>query len=387
MGHGRERAPVASVSDTDPGTHLRRFLIPLLAVGGALLIGAVMLVALGANPLEGYQALLEGAFGSGDALIATALKATPLLLVAVGITIAFRANVINIGGEGQMILGAVFATGVALGARNLPMVVMLPTVLVAGLAGGAVWGAIPGALKAYFDVNEILSTIMLNLVAIQIMNFLLRGPFQDPGEIELGTRIPQTERLPEASDLPILFGDRLTAGPVIAVLAAVAAYVLLWRTGLGFRLRAVGLSRDAARYAGIPVKRSIVLALTLSGALAGLAGAVLVIGSESHRFVTDGSATGFTGAAGFNGIVSALFGGLHPLWAIPSSFLFGGLLVGANSLQRAVQVPSALIVALLGLVVVFVVSSERLRTATGRPRIETAPALPVHETEPVEPVP
>ena len=119
----------------------------------------------------------------------------------------------------------------------------------------------------------------------------------------------------------------------------------------GFRLRAVGLNPDAARYGGMPVKRSIVLALTFSGALAGLAGALLVFGSESHRFVTDGSAAGFTGSAGFNGIVTALFGALHPLWTIPSSFLFGGLLVGANSLQRAVQVPQALIVALNGLVV------------------------------------
>ena len=344
----------------------RRLVVPLLAALAALAIGAVMLIALGADPVEGYRAMIRGAFGSGNALVETALKATPLLLVGVGITIAFRANVINIGGEGQMIMGAIFAAGWALAAPELPAAIHLPTVLIAGLLGGAVWGAIPGALKAYFAVNEILSTIMLNIVAVQIMNFLLRGPFIDPGEIERGTRIPQTARLAETADLPILLGDRLHAGPVIAVLAAVAAYVLLWRTGLGFRLRAVGLSRDAAKYAGMPVKRSILLALTFSGALAGLAGAVLVFGSESHRFVTDGSATGFTGSAGFNGIVTALFGGLHPLWTIPSSFLFGGLLVGANALQRAVQVPSALIIALNGLVVIFVVSSDRLRTAVRR---------------------
>jgi ABC-type uncharacterized transport system permease subunit len=366
----------------------RRFLIPVLAVAGALAIGAVMLLALGANPVEGYVAMFEGAFGSGDALIETALKATPLLLVGVGITIAFRANVINIGGEGQMIMGAIFGTALALAVPDLPAPILLPAVLVAGLVGGGVWGAIPGALKAYFDVNEILSTIMLNLVAIQVMNYLLRTPFIDPAEIERGTRIPQTERLSEAADLPILLGNRLHAGPLIAILAAIAVFVLLWRTGLGFRLRAVGLSRDAARYAGMPVKRSIVLALTFSGALAGLAGAVLVFGSESHRFVTDGSSTGFTGSAGFNGIVTALFGGLHPLWTIPSSFLFGGLLVGANAMQRAVQVPSALILALNGLVVVFVVSSERLRTTLRRrprpPHVELSPDgdsdTPVEET-------
>jgi simple sugar transport system permease protein len=194
------------------------------------------------------------------------------------------------------------------------------------------------------------------------MNYLLRGPLIDPGEIERGTRIPQTERLQESADIPLLWGsDRLHIGPLLAIAAAIAAYILLWRTPLGYRLRAVGLNQDAARYAGIPVKRTITLALTLSGALCGLAGAVLVFGSESHRMVTDGSTAGFTGSAGFNGIVAALFGGLHPLWTIPASFLFGGLLIGGNALQRAVQVPSALILALNGLVVVFVVATDRYR--------------------------
>jgi simple sugar transport system permease protein len=245
---------------------------------------------------------------------------------------------------------------------DVPAIVALPAVLLAGIVGGAIWGAIPGALKAYYGVNEILSTIMLNVVAVQLMAFLLRGALIDPVEIERGTRIPQTKRLMESADLPSLFGsDRLHIGPLIAVLAAVGAYVLMWRTPLGFRIRSVGLSRDASRYAGVRVKRTIVLAMTLSGAMAGLAGAVLVFGSESHRMVTDGSTAGFTGSAGFNGIVAALFGGLHALWTIPASFLFGGLLVGGNAMQRAVQVPSALILALNGLVVVFVVSSDRLR--------------------------
>lgn len=337
------------------------YLVPLAAVVVALLIGAVMLVLLDADPVEGFQAMFEGAFGSGDALVSTAIKATPLLLVGVGITIAFRANVINIGAEGQMVLGGLFSTAVAIWLGDLPAYIMLPSVLIAGFVGGAAWGAIPGFLKAYYGVNEILSTIMLNIVAVQLMNYLLRGPLIDPGEIERGTRIPQTERLAEGADLPLFFSDRLTIGPLIAIVAAFAAYILLWRTPLGYRLRAVGQNMDASLYAGIPVKRTIVLALTLSGAMAGLAGAILVFGSESHRMVTDGSTAGFTGSAGFNGIVAALFGGLHPLWTIPASFLFGGLLVGGNALQRAVQVPSALILALNGLVVVFVVSTDRYK--------------------------
>lgn len=333
--------------------------VPILAVLGALLIGALMLMALGASPVKGFTKLLTGAFGSWGALTETALKATPLLFVGVGITIAFRANVINIGGEGQMVAGGLLATIAALNAPHFPAIIMIPFVLSAGLLGGAIWGAIPGALKAYYGVNEILSTIMLNVVAVQLMNYLLRGPLIDP---EGGGRIPQTQRLVESADLPRLFGSgRFHIGPLIAVAAAIAAYIVLWRTPLGFRVRAVGLNADASRYAGIPVKRTIVLALTMSGAMAGLAGAVLVFGSESHRMVTDGSTAGFTGSAGFNGIVAALFGGLHPLWTIPASFLFGGLLVGGNAMQRAIQVPSALILALNGLVVIFVVSSDRLR--------------------------
>jgi general nucleoside transport system permease protein len=362
------------------------YLVPIMAVVAALLIGAVILLRLGADPIEGFSAMFSGAFGSTDALIETALKATPLLLVGVGITIAFRANVINIGGEGQMVAGALLATTTALVLPDLPTIVVLPAVLLAGIVGGAIWGAIPGALKAYYGVNEILSTIMLNVVAVQLMNFMLRGVLIDPVEIERGTRIPQTERLMESADLPHLFGsDRLHIGPLIAVLAAVAAYVLMWRTPLGFRIRSVGLSRDASRYAGVRVKRTIVLAMTLSGAMAGLAGAVLVFGSESHRMVTDGSTAGFTGSAGFNGIVAALFGGLHALWTIPASVLFGGLLVGGNAMQRAVQVPSALILALNGLVVVFVVSSDRLRRRLLSDQMESASSAADRGSGPVEP--
>lgn len=292
--------------------------------------------------------------------------------MGIGITVAFRANVINIGGEGQMIFGALAGTATALAVPGLPAVLLLPLVLVAGLVGGAFYGAIPGVLKAYFRVNEILSTIMLNIVAVQFMNYLLRGPLIDPAEVEAGTRIPQTERLPEGADLPVII-SRLNLGAVLAVIAAVIVYVYLWRTPHGYRIRAVGLNPFASRYAGIPVKRQVVIALTLSGALCGLAGAILVFGSESHRMVTDGSSTGFTGSAGFNGIVAALFGGLHPLGTIPASFLFGALLVGANEMQRAVQVPSALIIAINGLVVVFVVSA-----ALWQRRLETRLAEEEH---------
>ncbi len=328
----------------------------------ALLIGAVVLIALGANPIKAYAGLIHGALGGRDAISATVTQAVPLMLVAAGISIAFRAHVLNIGGEGQMIMGGLLSAAVALHLTGLPRVASLPIVLVAGAVGGGAFAAIAGALKAYFNVNEVLSTIMLNLVAVQVMNYLLTGPLIDPTQNNVLSNIPQTARLPRPTDLPVLVHHTsLNAGLIVALLAAGAAYVLLWRTAMGFRLRAVGLNPDAARYAGIPVRKNIVVALALSGVFCGLAGAVLVFGGESHRLVTDGTSTGFTGNAGFNGIIAALFGALQPLWAIPASVLFGALLVGSNQLQRDVQVPTAFITALNGLVVIFVVSSERLR--------------------------
>ena len=338
-------------------------LVPFVAAFAAFIIGAVVIWSLGANPFVGYWELLKGAFGSGDAIADTAVRAMPLLLVGTGICIAFRASVINIGGEGQILAGALLSTVTALALPGLPSIVLIPLVMIAGIVGGGFWGAIPGALKAYLGVNEILSTIMLNIVAVQVMNYLLRAPLIDPLEIERGTRIPQTERLSENADLPILVeGTRLHLGVLIALGAAILAWVFLWRTTIGYKTRAVGHNSAAAHYAGMPFKRMTMLALTYSGAMCGLAGAVLVFGSQSHRLITDGSSFGFTGSSGFNGIVAALFGALHPLWTIPSSFLFGGLFVGANAMQRAIQIEPALVIGLNGLIVVFVVSSTNLRT-------------------------
>ena len=364
------------------------------AVLAAAVIGAIMLAALGASPLEGYWALIEGAFGGGRKLADSALKAMPLLLVGVGITVSFRAGVINIGGEGQIIAGAILSTLFVMALPGIPRPLLLPLVVLVGAAGGALWGGMAGALKAYAGVNEILSTIMLNIVAVQILNLLLRGPIMDPAEIERGSRIPQTVRLSSNADLPVLpGGTRLHLGVVIAVLMAAACYYLLFRTTQGLRIRAVGHNPYASRYAGMSIKRNIILALVYSGAMCGIAGVTLVFGSLGHRLATDGGATTFTGAAGFNGIVAALFGGLHPLWTIPAAFLFGALLVGANAMQRAVQVPAALILALNGLVVVFVVGTIRIRerlSAAARlesERVRSSSAAPAAEPDAVHEAP
>ncbi len=328
-------------------------LLPLLAVPVAFLIGAVMLAALGANPLEAYAAMLQGAFGDKSGITQTLVKATPLLLVGLGVCIAFRGGVINIGGEGQIIVGALAATAFSIGFKDLSGWILLPMSMIMGALAGAVWGGIPGVLKAKLGVNEILSTVMMNAIAVQFSNYLLRGPMIDPKEIEQGTRIAQSALLPKAVWLTRLVPQTLLhSGAILAVILAVLVYIFLWRTTIGYRIRAVGLNIDAAKYAGIKVPLYQALALILGGGFAGLAGAVEVMGVQ-HRMM-ENLASGY----GFSGIVAALFGALHPLGSIPASVLFGGLLVGADKMQRAVQVPSSLIDALLGLVVLFVVGSQ-----------------------------
>lgn len=359
-------------------------LVPISAFLLALVAGAVILLILGTNPLEAYAVMLDGAFGNEASLFRTLTRATPLLIIAIGICIAFRAGVINIGAEGQVFVGAITATAFAnYVGPTWSAVALVPGTLLAGLLAGAAWGAVPGFLKARFEVNEILSTVMMNEIAVQLLLLLLSGPMIDPQQIAQGTRIPQSAQLPEASWLARLAPpSQLHTGLFIGIAAAVVIYLLLWRTTTGFRIRAVGQNRDASRYAGISVPRYLMLGLVLSGALAGLAGAVEVTGI-THR-VVEGFAVGY----GFSGIVVALFGRLHPLGAIPSAFLFGALLVGGDKMQRTMQIPSATITVLQGLVVIFVVSSDlwvrrysAQRGTRAASRITAAPEVTPASTE------
>ncbi len=350
----------------------------IIALALALVVSSVLLVALDADPLAAFSAMLEGSVGSENATAETLVKATPILFVGIGITIAFRGGMINIGGEGQMIAGALAGVTVALvlGEARVPAdmakapgafdVIIVALSLLGGFLAGALYGGLAGFLKAYFDVNEILSTIMLNQIAVQMMNFLLNGILLDPSEAGFNN-IPKTARLVTAAQLPRLslpLGDpwlfartRLHWGLIIAIVLAVIIYIFLWRTSLGYRIRAVGENQRASSFAGINVKRQMMFSMFLAGGFAGLAGVVQVLGLQ-YRLQTDGSPAGFTGSAGFNGIVAALFGGLNPIGAIPASAFFGGLLVGAQKMQRELGVPASLITAVNGLVVVFVVSSE-----------------------------
>jgi len=366
----------------------------IIALLAALAVASLLLVALNANIVDAYTALFRGAFGTENATAETLVKATPILFIALGICIAFRGNVVNIGGEGQMIIGALAGTTITLALGESLGVASIPLALIASFIAGGLYGGLAGYLKAYFNVNEILSTIMLNQVAVQIMNFLLNGILLDPS-VAGTNNIPKTARIAEAAELPRLvfnfpeliatplrdaglieaagFFDRtrLHFGWVIALALAVLVYILLWRTTIGYRIRAVGFNERAALYAGINVKRQIMLSMFLAGGCAGLAGVVQVLGLQ-YRLQTDGSASGFTGGAGFNGIVAALFGGLTPFGAIPASIFFGGLLVGAQNMQRAVGIPAALVTTINGIIVVFVVSSQIFIETRRRRRAKSA---------------
>jgi general nucleoside transport system permease protein len=347
-----KKKPASQQSPNDWFEFLLRTLIPFLGVIAALLISAVILLFLKTNPIVAYGSMFKGAFGSINGWSQSLVKATPLLLVGLGICIAFRASVINVGGEGQIILGAVAGTWFALTFPELPRFILLPGCMMMGFLAGAFWGLIPGFLKARYKVNEILSTIMLNSIALQFMNFLLQGPMMDPEGIAAGTYLAQSARLPEGAWLTRLIPrTMLHSGLYIALAFAVLVFIFLWRTTTGYQIRSVGLNPRASHYSGINVPFNQMLSLTIAGGLAGLGGVIEVMGV--HRRIMEG----LTGGYGFTGIVAALLGSLHPLGLIPASVLFGGLLVGANTMQRAVQIPAALINAILGLVVLFVSGS------------------------------
>jgi len=329
-------------------------LIPALAVLAALAVGGVLLVIVGANPARVYEKLWSGAMGNPYSRAQTLGKATPLLLVAIGVCIAFRARVLNIGVEGQVIVGGLAATAWGLAIKTAPGGVIAISSLLVAMIGGGLWAAIPGILKAYFNVNEILSTIMMNQVSASLLIVLLTGPLRDTSAEATAANIIQTGPIPEAAWLlPIVARSPFNVGALLAVAFAAAVYFLLWRTVLGYRIRAVGQNPKASAYAGIAVRRTLLTAMVLSGAFAGLAGGVEVFG-VTHRALQD-----FTSGYGFSGIVVALFGGLHPLGAIPAAVLFGGLLVSGTKLQ-SVGVSSAMVTVLQGLIVLFVVSSSEI---------------------------
>ncbi|MCL4459534.1 MAG: ABC transporter permease [Chloroflexi bacterium] len=319
---------------------------PFLSVACALVIGAVLLAIGGNDPVQAYLAMLSGAFGSTDRMAETLVKMTPLLIVGLAVSIPYRAEIWTIGPEGQLVMGAILSTWVGLTLAGLPPLVLLPLTLVAGFVGGAVWGLVPGILRAKLEVNEVITTLMLNYVAIYFLGYLVRGPMMDPH----GFNFPQSRLLPASLHLiKIIPGTRLNVAFILALFLMVVL-ILFWRTTLGFRTEIVGGSRVVAKYAGIDVSWNIIFVMLLSGGLSGIAGWGEIFGIH-HRLLDE-----ISGGYGYLGMVIALLGGLHPLGIALASFLFAALVVGGNAMERAVDAPFAVVSVIQGLVILFVLA-------------------------------
>jgi simple sugar transport system permease protein len=308
---------------------------------GAGVLAALGLGLLGIDPARALDALLRGSVGSAAAWTVTLQKTAPLLLAGLAVALSFRAGVWNIGAEGQLLAGALGATALATRlAAGAPGLLLIPATALAGALCGAAIAAVAGALRATRGVSEVISTILLNFIAIQLVAFAVQGPLQ-----EAAGAYPQSDPLPAAARLPAL--GRVHLGVALALFAAPLAHVFLFRTAAGFRLRAVGRSPLAARFAGISPARAGLSAICAAGALAGLAGAFEVAGVTGRLF------EGLAAGTGYTAIAVALLARLEPLAVVPAALFFGALEAGAAAMQREAGVPSVVTEAVQGLVILF----------------------------------
>jgi ABC-type uncharacterized transport system permease subunit len=332
---------------------LQTVAIQALAVFTALVLGGLLILATGGDPLLAYGGLWEGSFGRVASISETLVWATPYVFAGLAVALAFKDGLFNIGAEGQLSVGALAAAWVGFAVTGVPWPLHLLLAILAGCLAGAFWAAIAGALKARTGAHEVITTIMLNYVALLGTGYLLSGPLKDPNPL---VALAQTPKILESARLPPILPDlRLHWGFVIALLLAAGVWWLVYKSTLGFEIRTVGLNPSAARYAGIGVGRTIVLTMALSGALAGLAGAIEVTGVNYYH--TPGFSVGY----GFDSIAVALLGRSHPLGVVPAAILFGALRAGASRMQFVSQIPIDIISIIQALVLVFVAADQIVR--------------------------
>ena len=323
---------------------VRAWGVPVGAVLVASAVAAILLALLGAPPLEAVRALVGGAVGDSLALENTLVRSSPLLLIGLAVAVSFRCGIWNIGGEGQLYVGALAATAIATRAfGSAPPGVALPLALGAGMVAGALWGGLAAVLRVTRGVSEVLSTILLNFIAVLGVAYAVHGPLQ-----EMAATYPQSDALAATARLPRLPGTlRIHAGLPFVFLLPFLLWLMLFRTAAGLRLRAVGLSPEAARYAGISTSRETVRVLLLSGGLAGLAGAIEVCGVTGRLF--ENLSPGY----GFTAIAVALLARLHPIGVVPAALFFGALASGSGAMQRVAHVPSVTVQVVEALVILF----------------------------------
>jgi len=345
---------------------------PLIAVVLALLVGAIVIILVGENPIDVYKLLFGHAIGNRDGWGNVLFRATPLIFTGLAVAFAFRCGLFNIGGEGQMYIGTFLATWVGFTFTNLPAFILIPLCILAAAAGGALWAAVPGILKAKTGVHEVIVTIMMNWIATSLTFFLVLK-FKAPATeamVAAGVKqmIPHTSEIAQAARLPRLYTilkflnidfpahNQVNVSFFIAIGVAILAYYILWKTNLGYEIRAVGYSPLAAEYGGISVAKNIVLAMVISGAFAGLVGTNEIMGYK-YRWRPEL----FTGL-GFNGIAVALLGRNHPLGVVLAAILFGILNYGGAivNIFTAGRIPRELIMVLQAVIVIFVVISDEV---------------------------
>ena len=345
-----DRAPARGIARAGRAALLTA-LAPPLAILAALAIGAIFIAAIGEDPLSVYALMLRESLGTGYGIGQTLFKATPLVFTGLAVAIGFRAGLFNIGAEGQLYLGGFAAAFVGLWLAAWPSAIALPLTIAAAAAAGALWGAVPGVLKARFGSHEVINTIMLNFVAFALASYLGRPHFEPAtvrtAELAAGVHLPRLDLL-----LPALRGSPANLSLALALAVAAAAFAFLFRTRQGYELRAVGMNAPAAACGGIGVGRVQIAAMAIAGAVAGLGGVNYVLGYK-HYFEL-----GFSAGAGFLGIAVALIGRNHPLGVLAAALFFGALSYGGLVINQ--RVPRELVEALQGLVILLAISAHEL---------------------------
>ena len=349
-------------------------LVPVVSVILAFVVGGIVLLLSGENPVTVYRAMLDGAFGSEDGIAETLVKTIPLLLTGLGVGLAFRMQLWNIGAEGQLYLGAIAGSGLALFVLpDAPAILLLSAIIAAGFLGGAAWGLIPGALRAFLRVNEVITSLLLNYVAILFADYLVYGRWRDPA----GFGFPGTARLPEAAWLPRWGTTRVHLGLLVGIAAALLLWVVLRRTRWGYEIAVTGENERAARYGGMPTARNILLVMAVSGGLAGIAGIgeVAGLGHQLQRNLSPGY--------GYTAIIVAWLGRLNPIGIVLVAFLLAALLVGGDQLQMTMGLPAAIAPMLQGTILFFLLGGEtlaRYRLVWSRRTLGGAAPRPATET-------
>lgn len=318
----------------------------------ALIIGGLLISTTGANPVEAYKALFGGAFLDYYGFSDTLVKFSPIVLAGLAVAIPLRSNLYNIGAEGQIYMGGLFGAAAALYLpESLPAGLHIVLCTLAGALGGGLWAAIPGYLKAYRNINEVIVTLLMNYVAINLISYFAGGPMMQPG-----APYPYSNEINEALWLPhIMSGTNAHLGAAVGLVMCIVAWAVLRYTTMGFRLDLVGMSPPAALYAGINVRRQILVTMFVAGAMAGMGGAFEVIGLRYRLYHL------FSPNYGADGIVTAFLAGLNPILVPVSALFLSGLKAGAQVMQRAMGLESTIVEAITGLVVIFVAASLAFR--------------------------